>query len=215
MGAPATSEKKEVRMTRAPAGLVPWQEWIVSLITQIAASVGVRVSVQGARRSAKNGGGELHFDIEPGAGTGTTPPDHNWKVQVVDTTHVTVSPGYVNTGVPTISVSGTPTAIDTVPAPQLVVSSSVLNYIYLKVTRTVNTVSSRVTGQTITAREILAYSSTQTSTNTVRFFLLATHDPSQPAASRVTQSRYWNFEFDCIDDGTATSTPESRSWVAA
>lgn len=209
MGASASAEKKSIRAGRRPEGLLPTLLWLEKLIVMIAGALGVHVSIQGARRSASGTDGEdMHFDIEPGNGAGND-PDHNWKTTVIDTTHVLVSPGTVLNAYPTIG------AYSILDGPALTVADDETNYIYVHVTRTLNIVNGVVISHTITGRTVEAFNASQTETDTDVYFLVAIHDPAQPAASRITQTRYWSIGMLTQDDGTGTSTPETLTWVEA
>lgn len=133
---------------------------------------------------------------------------YNWTPTKVDSTHLTISISSAAGGIPTIG--GTSLAAST--PPQLTVSASALQYIYLKVTwsPTINA-SGYVTGGSVTGRVITAETTTKTSTSTDRYFLLFTWQAGV-LKSRVA---FWNFEMNIRDDGTASSTPEYRTWVSA
>lgn len=137
---------------------------------------------------------------------GPAPESHNWKPKRADSTHLTISPGYV-LGAPA-TIGGTSLG-DPTP-PQLTVSASDFTYVYLCVNWSLYIYSGHVGGGSITSRVITAETSTQTNTSTARYFLLFTWQ----SGKLVAQSRFWNFDMDVYDDGSATSTPVYRTWVS-
>lgn len=200
---------KKIHLGREPAALKKWRKWMLRSLQDVLRALDVEVTFQAASRTVDDHTGRRHVVLSGSGGGGNSAIDHNWKVTVVDTTHVTVSPGTVDGGYPTIGG----VSIATSPAPELGVDDEDVNYIYLQVTITLNVVSGTVISHTVTGRSIIASNSILSSTTTTRYFLLATHDPSQPVASRVTPARFWSISMLTQDDGTSTSTPEFSTGV--
>jgi len=131
---------------------------------------------------------------------------YNFKPRAASSTSLTISPGYVANGIPTIGG----TAIDDPTPPALTVSASTLTYVYVCVNYTLVTTGSTVISANVNSRVISAQTSLQTSTNTDRYFLLF----SWQAGRVVNQYRFYSFDIICNDNGTSTSTPTYRTWIS-
>lgn len=115
-----------------------------------------------------------------------------WFPSTVDSTHIDLTEGSVNDGFTTF----TPTVTG------ISVHASSLNYVYLECTVSVATTGGYVTGATITAAIVKAYTTTKTNTNTKAYLLLCTWQ----AGFTVARYRYYSHGYMAIDDGTNTGT---------
>lgn len=123
----------------------------------------------------------------------------NFQPVRISATEITVSPGTLNDSTPRIS--GTLLTAD--PAPRLTVPATGLRIVYLVLTATLTVnAANYVTGFTITSLNVEAFSSAQTSTNTVRYFELFRWQDGK----LLNRTRYTSFFVRAEDNNTATGT---------
>lgn len=197
---PATNpiDTRGVSLGHAPAGLAPWREWVESALRRIASAVGMRIQVEGARRSLIHADGGVSFEgITLGGTDGTA--THNWTPATIDGTHISVSAGSVN-GI--TATGGDSVLVDDVD----------LNYVYAKVGITLDIDGDGyVLGGTTDSVVIESATTEPTSSRFHRYFILLTWQ----AGVLVSQLHYWNIGFAMRDDGSSTSTAEYPDWVGA
>lgn len=174
-------------------------------LAQLAALLGVQIDIDEMEyAAARPGKNSIRAKIKTGAGAVANP--HNWYPTIVDATHLTISPSTVGSGYPTIGG----TSINASTPPQLAVHATDVRYIVLAVTFSPTVVNGIITNGTITSRVITSETSVPTDTTTVKYFHLFSHH-----AGVISQVTFWNIGIEMRDDGSATSTPEYRTWVAA
>jgi hypothetical protein len=174
-------------------------------LSELAALLGIEIDSDEIEfAQARSGKNSLRLKFKRTAAGGNN--DHNWWATLIDSTHLIISPSVVNTTYPTIGG----TSINASTPPQLTVSASAKQWICLKLVFSHTIVNGIITAGTITTATIAAHSSMPSNTTTDRYFLLFTHQ-----AGTIIYTTFWNLGIECRDDGTATSTPEYRTWVAS
>lgn len=123
-----------------------------------------------------------------------------WYPSVIDSTHISLTPGFIYDGVtshfPSVS--------------SIAVHATALRYIYLVCSLTSTTVDGFVTGGTVDATPtVSAYSSTQTNTNTTAYILLLTWQ----AGAVVQRYAYWNLA--CQLRNINTGDVSFQYWVCS
>jgi hypothetical protein len=178
-----SQNRSAVRAPRWPRGLVPWRMTVEKFLERLAKASGLQIEISGARRSQ---GGEdgMTFEVPGGGGS---EPEYAWTPTAASATSINLSAGSISDGVTT----RTPTVTG------ISVHETDLRYIYLVCTLDVTRVDGFVTGGTVTAVSIAAYSALQTNSDTTGYILLCTWQ----AGAVVNRFRFWSIECQINDNG--------------
>jgi hypothetical protein len=152
-------------------------------LAMLSAALGISIKIDGAT-SSQSRDGELNFKLSPGGGSSA---EYAWTPTAASSTSINLSAGSISDGVTT----RTPTVTG------ISVHETDLRYIYLVCTLNATRVDGFVTGGTVTAASISAYSAIQTNSDTTGYILLCTWQ----AGAVVDRFRYWSIECQINDNG--------------
>lgn len=212
MAAPISSKKPDVRLEIPRDGMRLVTKALLGRVLRAAfRQLGVTLQIDGADAASTGADGTQHFKIN--AAGAADECAHQWQPRAVSSTSITLSPGTITIPgvadpvVPTLG--GDPLTDD--PPPELTVDDTDLNIIYLKVSVTLTTSNGFVTGYTHSAAIIVCEATTQTSTDSIRYFELFRWQ----ANTLVSTTRRFNIGLMARDTGAGTTTAEWLDWTAA
>jgi hypothetical protein len=151
-------------------------------LAMLSAALGISIKIDGAT-SSQSRDGELNFKLSPGGAD----PGYAWTPSAASSTSINLTAGSISDGVTTRTPN----------VSAIAVSATALQYIYLVCTLNVTRVDGFVTGGTVTAASISAYSGIQTNSDTTGYILLCTWQ----AGAIVDRFRYWSIECQINDNG--------------